>query len=88
MILKYEIGFFGQEKWPFDKAIYQMKWTVCWNSDYSLINTLLVSGIYIPIKSKFYIMSDNQQVTKRSNILVGTSETIRPLSSKCSNNNP
>lgn len=29
-------------------------------------------------------MSDNQQVTKRSNILVGTSETIRPLSYKCS----
>ena len=33
-------------------------------------------------------MSDNQQVTKRSNVLVGTSETTRPLSSKCSNNNP
>ena len=32
-------------------------------------------------------MSENQQVTKRSNILVGTSETIRPLSYKCSNNN-
>ena len=64
-----------------------MKWTVCWNSEYSLIDTLLVSGIYIPIKSKFYIMSDNQQVTKRSNILVGTSETIRPISSKCLKNN-
>lgn len=33
-------------------------------------------------------MSDNQQVTNRSNILVGTSETIRPLSSKCSDGNP
>jgi hypothetical protein len=78
--------FFGQG-WPFDKAIYHTKWTVCWNSEYPLINTLLVSGLCIPIKSKFYIMSDNQQVTKRSNILVGTSETIRPLSSKCSKNN-
>lgn len=78
--------FFGQG-WPFYKVIYQMKWTVCWYSENSLVNTLLVSGLYIPSKSKFYIMSDNQQVTKRSNILVGTSETIRPLSSKCSKNN-
>ena len=78
--------FFGQ-KWPFDKITYQMEWTVCWNSEYSLINTLLISGLHIPIKSKISLMSDNQQVTKRSNILVGTSETIRPLSDKCSNNN-
>lgn len=77
--------FFGQ-KWPFDRVTYQMEWTVCWNSEYSFKNTLLISGIYIPIKSKFFLMSDNQQVTKRSNILVGTSETIRPLSYKSSNN--
>lgn len=75
--------FFGQ-KWPFDIVIYQMIWTVCWNSEYSLINTLYISGISIPIKSKIFLMSGNQQVTKRSNILVGTSETIRPLSYKCS----
>ena len=79
--------FFGQE-WPFDRAISQMEWTVCWNSEYPLINTLLVSGLDIPIKLKIFFMSENQQVTKRSNILVGTSETIRPLSSKCSDGNP
>ena len=77
--------FFGQ-KWPFDKVTCQMEWTVCWNPEYSLINTLLISGIYTPIKWKFFLMSDNQQVTKRSNILVGTSETIRPLSYESSNN--
>ena len=79
--------FFGQ-KWPLDRVIYLMIWTVCWNSEYSLINTLFLSGISIPVKSKFYLMSDNQQVTKKSNILVGTSETIRPLSCECSKNNP
>lgn len=78
--------FFGQ-KWPLDEVICLVEWTVCWNSEYSLINTLCVSGMCIPIKSKFYLMSDNQQVTKRSNILVGTSETIRPLSYQYSKNN-
>ena len=77
--------FFGQ-KWPFDKVIYHTEWTVCWNSEYSLINTLYVSGIYTPMKLKIFSMSDNQQVTKRSNILLGTSETIRPLSYKSSIN--
>ena len=78
--------FFGQ-KWPLDEVICLVEWTVCWNSEYSLINTLCVSGMCIPIKSKFSLMSDNQQVTKRSNILVGTSETIRPLSYQSSKNN-
>ena len=78
--------FFGQ-KWPLNEVIYLVEWTVCWKSEYSLMNTLYISGIFIPIKSKFFLMSDNQQVTKRSNILVGTSETIRPLSYKCLNNN-
>ena len=77
--------FFGQ-KWPFDEVTYQMEWTVCWNFEYSLINTFVISGRHIPRKWKFYLMSNNQQVTKRSNVLVGTSETIRPLSYECSNN--
>ncbi len=65
-----------------------MKWTICGNSEYSLINTLLVSGIlfinFYPYKVKTLLMSDNLPVTKRSNFLVGTSETTRPLSSKYS----
>jgi hypothetical protein len=51
---------------------------------YSLINTLLVSGIVLliyPYKVKILLMSDNQQVTKKYKFLVGTSETTRPLSS-------
>ncbi len=69
-----------------------MKWTICWNSEQSLINTLLVSGIILkknnidrsyPKKVKIYSMSDdNQQVTNKYNTLVGTSEAIRPLPSK------
>jgi hypothetical protein len=76
--------FFGQ--WPVDKVIYLMKWTICWNPEYSLINTLLVSGVQFikvhPYKVKTFLMSGNQPVTKRSQFLVGTSETTRPLSSK------
>jgi Heme/copper-type cytochrome/quinol oxidases, subunit 1 len=77
--------FFGQQKWPLDKVIYLMKWTICGKSDYSLIGTLSVSGIffnYYPYKVKTLLMSDNLPVTKRYNFLVGTSETTRPLSSK------
>ena len=80
--------FFGQW-WPLDRVIYLMKWTICWDSEYSLNYTFLVSGIflalyviYYPYKVKTILMSDNQQVTKRFNFLVGTSETTRPLSSK------
>ena len=79
--------FFGQQKWPLDKVIYLMKWTICGNSDYSLIDTLLVSGIffnYYPYNVKTLLMSENLPVTKRYNFLVGTSETTRPLSSKSS----
>jgi hypothetical protein len=88
--------FFGQ-MWPVYIVIYLMKWTICWNSIFTLNNTLLVSGIYLiiyiiyPYKVKIFLMScfdtkqENQQVTKRFNFLVGTSETTRPLSSKCSN---
>ena len=82
--------FFGQ-KWPLDKVIYLMKWTICWDSKYSLINTLCISGIVVtflalnlsPNKVKILLKKqDNQQVTKRFNFLVGTSETTCPLSTK------
>ena len=78
--------FFGQ-KWPADKVIYLMTWTICWNSEYSLISTLSLSGVLIiciilhPYKVKILLMSDNQPVTKGLNFRVGTSETTRPLSS-------
>ena len=76
--------FFGQI-WPLDKVIYQMKWTICWNSEQVLTNTLLVSGnwlvLYCPYKVKNFLISGNQPVTKRFNFLVGTSETTRSLSS-------
>lgn len=76
--------FFGQV-WPVDKVIYLMTWTICWNSKDSFLNTLLVSGVTLvllyPYKVKILVMLDNQQVTKRFNFLVGTSETTRPLSS-------
>ena len=62
-----------------------MTWTICWNSEDSFLNTLLVSGVTLvllyPYKVKILVMLDNQQVTKRFNFLVGTSETTRPLSS-------
>ena len=82
--------FFGQI-WPVDNVIYLMTWTICWNSKYSLLSTLSVSGIIIvllfPYKVKTLLMLDNQQVTKRFNFLVGTSETTRPLSSSTIYNN-
>ena len=94
--------------WPVDKVIYLLKWTICWNSQYPLVNTLYISGIIVtllvlnlyPYKVKILSMAapscllflmfrnkheakqDNQQVTKRFNFLVGTSETTRPLSFK------
>ena len=78
--------FFGQ-LWPLDKVIYFVKWTICWNSELPLNNTLYISGTFLlitsvlyPYKVKNYLRSDNQQVTKRFNFLVGTSETTRPLS--------
>lgn len=61
-----------------------MKWTICGKPDNSLIDTLLVSGIffnYYPYKVKIFLMSGDLPVTKRYNFLVGTSETTRPLSS-------
>ena len=79
--------FFGQN-WPLSKAIYLVKWTICWNPNYPLNYTLSVSGIilaffamFYPYKVKTFLMLENQQVTKRFNSLVGTSETTRPLSS-------
>ena len=77
--------FFGWQKWPLGKVIYLMKWTICGKPDYSLIGTLLVSGIflyYYPYKVKTLLISGDLPVTKRFNFLVGTSETTRPLSSK------
>jgi len=77
--------FFGWQKWPLGKVIYLMKWTICGKPDYSLIGTLLVSGIffnYYPYKVKTLLISGDLPVTKRYNFLVGTSETTRPLSSK------
>ena len=76
--------FFGQT-WPAYKVIYMMTWTICWNFEDSLMNTLLISGVFIflyPYKVKILLMTKNQQVTKRFNFLVGTSETTRPLSLK------
>ena len=35
--------FFGQV-WPVDKTICLMKWTICWDPEHTLKNTLLVSG--------------------------------------------
>lgn len=71
-----------------------MKWTICWNTDISNLNTLCISGITFfkyPHNVKNISLLVNQPVTnnsvfKNNNInLVGTSETIRPLSSKASN---
>jgi hypothetical protein len=59
-----------------------MKWTICWNTELSLNNTLRISGITYPSKVKTFLMSGNQQVTKIKNLLVETPETPRPLSSK------
>ena len=85
--------FFGQT-WPANIEIYMMKWTVCWNLKYitcTLVNTLIISDILskqlYPNKVKILLESSNQQVTNVFKLLVGTSETIRPLSSKLSQNN-
>nr|YP_008965418.1 LAGLIDADG [Rhynchosporium secalis]AHC02428.1 LAGLIDADG [Rhynchosporium secalis] len=64
-----------------------MRWTICWNFVYSLISTLLISGVLLtycnidPYKVKILLMSENQPVTKGFNFQVGTSEATRPLSS-------
>ena len=78
--------FFGRG-WPVYIVIYIMIWTICWNFEYLLNYTLLISGLALilfvnhdPYKVKTSLMSNNQQVTKRLNFLVGTSETTRPLS--------
>ena len=85
--------FFGQI-WPLNTVMCFLKWTICWNTVDSYLNTLNISdNIFFlnnfPIKVKILSMTVNQPVTKiylYSNKLVGTSETIRPLSSKLLNN--
>jgi len=64
-----------------------MKWTICWKIDDSYLSTLCISGNvfkFYPRKVKNLGMTINQPVTKnvllKPNNLVGTSETIRPLS--------
>ena len=68
-----------------------MEWTICWNYEHTLKDTLLVSGKWLalcyPCEVKNFFMSGNQPVTKRFNFLVGTSETTRPLSSTYPHNN-
>jgi len=66
-----------------------MKWTICWETLFSYLFTLCISGngfYFYPHKVKILGMKVNQPVTKnvllKKNNLVGTSETIRPLSSK------
>lgn len=65
-----------------------MKWTICWKTDNSYLDTLVISGngfLFYPSKVKILSKSVNQPVTNNvlfnKNNLVGTSETIRPLSS-------
>jgi hypothetical protein len=62
-----------------------MKWTICWDPEHTLKNTLLVRGEWLalccPCKVKNFLILGNQPVTKRFYFLVGTSETTRPLSS-------
>lgn len=82
-------GFFGQI-WPLKIEIFLLEWTICWETDKSFLNTLCISGINLlnlkyPHNVKIISMLVNQPVTnnglfKQIN-LVGTSETIRPLSS-------
>ena len=90
LLYQHLFWFFGQT-WPLDKVIYLMEWTICWNSEYTLKDTLLVSGkslaLCCPCKVKNFLMSGNQPVTKRFNFLIGTSETTRPLSSVYPHNN-
>lgn len=78
--------FFGQI-WPLFGVILTIQWTICWNFDYILNYTLLISDKirifffkYNPYKVKINLILNDQQVTKRLNSLVGTSETTRPLS--------
>jgi len=66
-----------------------MKWTICWETLFSYLSTLCISGngfYFYPHKVKILGMKVNQPVTKnvllKKKNLVGTSETIRPLSSK------
>lgn len=86
-----ENGFFGQQ-WPLYIAIYIVKWTICWNTNYSYLDTLFISGIaFLVIKypnkvknigTLVYqpVTNNNISLYKDMYNLVGTSETIRPLS--------
>lgn len=79
--------------WPLDIEISLMKWTICWKTIINSLSTLCISGngiYFYPHKVKILGVKVNQPVTKNvffplnKNNLVGTSETIRPLSSETS----
>ena len=83
MIIKYEIGFFGQN-WPLKNVnifnYFFMQRTVSENFINNLLDTLSISCILLcTTKVKILLNMENLQVTKAFNSLVGTSEAIRLL---------
>lgn len=73
---------FGQG-WPFDIVIYQMKWTISWNLKLLINYTKNIRGQKLdPILVKINLLFKNQQETNAHSKLLGSSETIRSLTSK------
>lgn len=76
---------FGQG-WPFDIVIYQMKWTISWNLKLLVNYTKFIRGqILDPKLVKINLLFKNQQETNTHSKLLGSSETIRSLTSNSLN---
>lgn len=43
-ILYQHLFWFSGQRWPIDRVIYLLKWTVCWDFAQMLLDTLFVSG--------------------------------------------
>jgi len=77
MIIKYEIGFFGQNG-PI-KILSLLQQTICEKFIYNLSDTLSINSILCIYKVKILLNMNNPQVTKALSTQVETSEAIRLL---------